>query len=152
MAVLLAARRWPRWFYRLNKALGHRLFYGHGNGSGVVISQYYGARDYDNLHKSVHTAVHWPLRLVLAWRLSVYFNAVYAALDGNARRRYGAGTEYLSIYFAGIISLTVYNIGSGILRAVGDSKRPLYYLIVAGITNVVLNLVFVIVFNMGVAV
>ena len=62
-----------------------------------------------------------------------------------------SSSEYLRIYFAGVIGLMLYNIASGILRAVGDSKRPLYFLIVSSIVNVVLDLTFVIVFKMGVA-
>jgi putative MATE family efflux protein len=59
-------------------------------------------------------------------------------------------TEYLTIYFAGIMGLLIYNMGSGILRAIGDSKRPFYFLLVSALTNIVLDLVFVLVFNMGV--
>ena len=128
------------------------FFMGMGTGSGVVISQYYGARDYDNLHKSVHTAVALAIAFGIGLAIiGVILTPYMLRWMGTPDDVMGQATEYLSIYFAGIISLTVYNIGSGILRAVGDSKRPLYYLIVAGITNVVLNLVFVIVFNMGVA-
>ena len=57
--------------------------------------------------------------------------------------------EYLTIYFAGVIGLLFYNMGAGILRAVGDSKRPFYFLLVAAVTNTVLDLVFVLVFDMG---
>lgn len=59
--------------------------------------------------------------------------------------------EYLNIYFAGITGLLIYNMGSGILRAVGDSRRPLYFLCVSALTNIVLDLVFVVVFHWGVA-
>lgn len=60
-------------------------------------------------------------------------------------------TQYLIIYFSGIISLMLYNMGSGILRAIGDSQRPFYFLVVSALTNVVLDLVFVLVFKMGVS-
>jgi putative MATE family efflux protein len=59
-------------------------------------------------------------------------------------------TEYLTVYFAGIMGLMIYNMGSGILRAIGDSKRPFYFLVVSAVTNIVLDLVFVLVFRMGV--
>ena len=59
-------------------------------------------------------------------------------------------SRYLTIYFAGVSGLMLYNMGAGILRAVGDSTRPLYILIVCAITNIILDLVFVIVFHMGV--
>lgn len=128
------------------------FFMGMGTGSGVVISQYYGAKDYEKLRKSVHTA------LALAIAFGVGLAVVGVLLSPLLLRWMGTPDDvmdqavlYLRIYFIGIISLTVYNIGAGILRAVGDSKRPLYYLVIAGVTNVVLNLVFVLVFHMGVA-
>ena len=60
-------------------------------------------------------------------------------------------SRYLTIYFAGVSGLMLYNMGAGILRAVGDSTRPLYILIVCAVTNIILDLVFVIVFHMGVS-
>ena len=63
----------------------------------------------------------------------------------------GEATTYLRIYFAGVVGLMFYNIGSGILRAVGDSRRPLYFLIFSAVMNIVLDLLFVCVFHMGVA-
>lgn len=128
------------------------FFMGMGTGSGVVISQYYGAKNYEKLQKSVHTAVALAIAFgivlaVVGVVLSPYMLRWMSTPDDVMDQ----ATLYLRIYFIGIISLTVYNIGAGILRAVGDSKRPLYYLIVSGVTNVVLNLIFVIVFDLGVA-
>lgn len=128
------------------------FFMGMGTGSGVVISQYYGAKDYDNLHKSVHTAL--ALAIVFGIGLGilgVLFSPTLLRWMGTPDDVMDQAVLYLRINFIGLVSLTVYNIGAGILRAVGDSKRPLYYLVIAGITNVVLNLIFVIVFKMGVA-
>ncbi len=64
---------------------------------------------------------------------------------------FGEATTYLTIYFAGIAGLLLYNIGSGILHAVGDTTRPLYYLVLTSILNIVLDLVFVLAFHMGIA-
>ena len=63
----------------------------------------------------------------------------------------GLATEYLEIYFLGVTATTIYNFGSALLRAIGDTKRPLYYLFISGVLNVVLNLFFVIVFDLDVA-
>lgn len=128
------------------------FFMGMGTGSGVVISQYYGAKDYENLRKSVHTA----LALAIAFGIGlaivgVVFSPLILRWMGTPDDVMDQAVLYLRINFSGIISLTVYNIGAGILRAIGDSKRPLYYLMIAGVTNVLLNLLFVVVFKMGVA-
>jgi len=128
------------------------FFIGMGTGSGVVISQYYGAKDYDNLHKSVHTA------LALAIVFGIVLGILGVVLSPALLRWMGTPDDvmdqavlYLRINFIGLITLTVYNIGAGILRAIGDSKRPLYYLVISGVTNVILNVLFVVVFHMGVA-
>ena len=127
-------------------------FSGLASGAGVVISRYYGAGEPEKVSKAVHTAV------VLTAILSVVFTVIGLALMPvmlnilglNAQDRAEA-TTYLSIYFAGITGLLFYNMGAGILRAVGDSKRPFYYLVVCAVMNTVLDLVFVIVFSMGTA-
>ena len=119
------------------------FFIGMGTGSGVVISQYYGAKDYENLHKSVHTA------LALAIVFGIVLGILGVVLSPTLLRWMGTPDDVMDQ--AGLISLTVYNIGAGIMRAIGDSKRPLYYLVISGVTNVVLNVLFVVVFHMGVA-
>lgn len=128
------------------------FFMGFGTGSGVIIAQHYGARDHEGVSKSVHTAM--ALAIVFGIVLGIV-GAIVApmllTLMNTPENVMAQATLYLRIYFGGIITMTIYNIGSGIMRAVGDSKRPLYYLIIAGITNVLLNLLFVIVFKMGVA-
>lgn len=128
------------------------FFMGFGTGSGVIIAQHYGARDQEGVSKSVHTAM--ALAIVFGIVLGIV-GAIVApmllTLMNTPENVMAQATLYLRIYFGGIITMTIYNIGSGIMRAVGDSKRPLYYLIIAGITNVLLNLLFVIVFKMGVA-
>lgn len=128
------------------------FFMGMGTGSGVVISQYYGAKDHVNLEKSVHTAMAIAIAFgIILGVIGIIISPFLLTLMNTPDDVMDQAVLYLRIYFGGVITLTVYNIGSGILRAVGDSKRPLYYLIVSGIANVVFNLLFVCVFNMGVA-
>lgn len=128
------------------------FFMGMGTGSGVVISQYYGAKDHVNLEKSVHTAMAIAIAFgIILGVIGILISPLLLELMNTPDDVMDQAVLYLRIYFGGVITLTVYNIGSGILRAVGDSKRPLYYLIVSGIANVFFNLLFVCVFNMGVA-
>lgn len=128
------------------------LFVGLSVGSNVLTAQYYGAKKDSDLKETVHTSM----------LLSIY-SGVLLTVIGLAGARgllelmqappevLELAVLYLRIYFLGMTSTMVYNFGSAILRAVGDTKRPLYYLLGAGIVNVVLNLFFVIVCHMGVA-
>ena len=128
------------------------FFIGLTSGAGVVISRFFGAKKYDRVKDTVNTAV------ILTGILCVLFTALGLALipvflmilDMPADVRAEAFT-YLSIWFSGISGLMIYNMGSAIMRAVGDSRRPFIYLVVAAVTNTVLDLLFVIVFGMGVA-
>jgi len=128
------------------------FFMGLATGSGVIISQYFGAKKGELLHKAVHTA------LLLTLIMGVLFTFIGIAMTPTMLRFMSTpenvmddATRYLRIYFSGLLGLMVYNMGSGILRAVGDSQRPLYFLIFSSVTNVVLDLLFVVVFKMGVA-
>ncbi len=128
------------------------FFMGFSSGAGVVISQYYGAKRYDKVHDALHTAI------VMTFIFGVAFTAIGILMVPTMLNLMKTpadvmpeATEYLTIYFSGIIGLMVYNIGAGILRSVGDSKRPFYFLVVSAVTNTVLDLVFVLVFDMGVA-
>ncbi len=120
-------------------------------GATVVIAQYYGARDHKNLHDAVHTTM---LATLIS---STVFIGVGVALVGPMLRFmrtpedvFGEASTYLTIYFLGLPGLLVYNMSSGILRAVGDSKRPLYFLCFCTAFNTLFDLLFVIVFHMGV--
>lgn len=128
------------------------FFVGLSAGAGVIVSQYFGAEDQEGLHEAVHTA------MGVAIAAGLILTVVGIALSPTLLRWINTPDDvfdmalvYLQIYFGGILSLTIYNMGSGILRAIGDSRRPLYYLIISTILNIILNLVFVCVFNMGVA-
>lgn len=128
------------------------IFVGLSVGSNVLTAQYYGAKRETDLKETVHTSM----------LLSVYSGLLLTLVGFIGARwlleRMQAPPEvldlavlYLRIYFLGMASMMVYNFGSSILRAIGDTKRPLYYLLGAGVVNVILNLFFVIVCHMGVA-
>ncbi len=128
------------------------FFMGLATGASVVISQYYGARDYKNLRLAVHTT------LVMTFVLSIVFTFAGIAIVPAMLRFmktpddvFSESVQYLRIYFAGVSGLMVYNVGSGILRAIGDSRRPLYFLCFSSLVNIVLDLLFVLQFNMGIA-
>ena len=134
----------------INTLIG--FFSGMATGAGVVISQYFGARDDENVQTAVHTTI------ALTFVLSVVFTILGVVLVQPMLHLMGTpddvmpeATTYLTIYFAGVSGLMFYNMGAGILRAVGDSRRPLYFLIVSAVMNIVLDLVFVVVFHWGVA-
>lgn len=128
------------------------FFIGLSSGAGVVISRFFGAKQYDRVKDTVNTSV------IMTGVLCVIFTALGLALipvflmilDMPAEVRSEAVT-YLSIWFSGLSGLMIYNMGSSIMRAVGDSRRPFIYLVVAAVTNTVLDLVFVISFGWGVA-
>lgn len=128
------------------------LFVGLCSGAGVIISQYYGGGDRGAVDKAVHTAL--TLSVVGGALLTVIGVAtakmVMTAMDTPADIL-GDATLYLQLYCLGMIPQMLYNMGTNILRAVGDSKRPLYFLIVASIVNIGLDLLFVVVFRWGVA-
>lgn len=127
------------------------FFLGFSSGASVVISQFYGAQRYDKVHDAVHTAIVMTLLLGAVFTVvGILMVPLVLKLMNTPESVVPESTEYLTIYFAGIIGLLIYNMGSGILRAIGDSKRPFYFLLVSALTNIVLDLVFVLVFNMGV--
>ena len=127
------------------------LFIGLSIGANVVAARHYGAKAWDDLCRTVHTAMllsmlSGALLLVLgvigAEQMLIWMQTPEEVLP--------LATVYLRIYFLGMISTMVYNFGSALLRAVGDTKRPLYFLLCAGVINVILNLLFVIGFQMDV--
>jgi len=126
-------------------------FTGLATGAGVVISQYYGAKKLDKVEQAVHTAVALTVVLtVLFTFLGVGMTPLMLRFMKTPAEVIGQSTAYLTIYFSGMAGLMFYNMGAGILRAVGDSKRPFYFLVTAALINTVLDLLFVIKFRMGV--
>lgn len=133
----------------INMLIG--IFNGLSLGTGVVLSQAYGAHDEKRIHKVVHTTMLSTLILcVIAMVIGLLITRPALVMMNTPAEIMDMSTTYLMTYFAGISGLLIYNMGSAILRAVGDSKRPLYFLIFSAVVNTVLDLLFVIVFDMGV--
>ena len=133
----------------INMLIG--LFMGLSSGTGVVIAQYYGAERESEVHDTVHTAI--VMTLVLAVFFSIMGRLLIPfALDfmKTPMEVIPESTKYLKIYFSGVIGLMLYNIGTGILNAVGDTKRPFYFLVFSALLNTALDLLFVLGFHMGV--
>ena len=121
-------------------------------GASVVISQAYGAHDYKKLHDAVQTTmVITFIACGIATVAGVLIVTPMLYFMDTPEDVFDAAKLYLTIYFAGITGLLIYNMGSGILRAVGDSKRPLYFLVTSALLNIVFDLLFVLGFKMGVA-
>lgn len=134
----------------INTIIG--FFMGMSTGAGVVISQAYGARDDKRVHDAVHTMVLTAFIMGIALSLIGVFGAPHMLRLMSTPEDVMADAKlYLQIYFSGATTIIMYNMGSGIMRAVGDSRRPLYFLIVSASLNVVFDLIFVLVFHMGVA-
>ncbi len=127
------------------------FFLGLSSGAGAVISQFYGAKKEDKVRDAVHTAMVMTLILGAVFTVvGIFITPYMLRLMNTPDDVFPQSEAYLRIYFAGIFGLMVYNIGAGILRAVGDSKRPFYFLVVTAVLNTVLDLVFVLKFGMGV--
>ncbi|MCQ2596754.1 MAG: MATE family efflux transporter [Treponema sp.] len=128
------------------------LFTGLATGTTVVAANYFGARDKDGLHDTVHTSM-----VVSVWSgiiltvVGIFGAKRILLMMGSPVEVLPLAQLYLKVYFAGITASMVYNFGSALLRAKGDTQRPLVILLIAGVINVVLNLVFVIPFHMDVA-
>ena len=128
------------------------FFMGLGGGGGVVISQFFGAGDKVLMRRAVHTSL--VISLLGGLFLTVFgvlISPVALRLIRVPEEIFDMANLYLRITFAGSVGLTVYNMGAGVLRAVGDSMRPLIYLAASSVLNVGLNLFFVLVLRLGVA-
>ncbi|MDO5348721.1 MAG: MATE family efflux transporter [Lachnospiraceae bacterium] len=128
------------------------MFLGIATGAGVIISQYYGARDQEKLSWAVHTCIALSIiGGVLLTVLGVGVSPLILRLMGTPQEVMANSSVYLRIFFGGSLFNLVYNMGAGVLRAVGDSRRPLYYLCISSVVNILLDLLFVVVFGMGIA-
>ena len=128
------------------------VFLGLSIGTSVTVSRFFGSSDYDGIEETVHTSISIAAiagvcvgigGFLLAKPLLSLMDTPFDVIDG--------ATLYMRIYFIGMPFNMLYNFGSAILRAVGDTRRPLYFLTISGIFNVVLNIIFVVQFDMGVA-
>ena len=128
------------------------FFVGLSSGATVILSQFYGARNHKQASRTVHTAV--ALAVVgglLLMTVGMLASPVILRWMSTPADVLGLAVIYTRIYFCGMVPSMIYNIGSGVLRAVGDSRRPLFFLIASCMTNIVLDVVLVVGLEMGVA-
>lgn len=127
------------------------LFIGTSVGANVVAAQFYGSGKRDKISDTVHTSVFLSLICgVVVMVIGVCLSGQMLVWMSSPDDVIGLATIYLRIYFLGMPAVMVYNFGSAILRAAGDTRRPLYFLMLAGVVNVILNLIFVIIFRLDV--
>ncbi|MBR5360315.1 MAG: MATE family efflux transporter [Lachnospiraceae bacterium] len=127
------------------------VFLGLSVGSNVAIAHFYGAKMNNEVSEAVHTTI--TLALICGFILSILgiiISSPMLSVMGTPEEVLPHSVAYMRIYFLGMPVMLLYNFGAAILRAVGDTKRPLYYLTFAGVVNVILNVIFVVIFNMGV--
>lgn len=127
------------------------FFNGTAVGAGVVIAKYFGAKQYDDMRKAIHTDLAFGIAAgIILTVLGVAMTPVILRWMGTPENVLPNSIEYFRVYFYGASAVVLYNISVGILQAVGDSRHPLYYLIFSALLNVVLDLLFIGVFKMGV--
>lgn len=128
------------------------IFMGLSVGANVLVARYFAAKQEQDLRKTVHTAITVSIvcGIVMAIIGTVAAKELLILMQ-SPKEVIGLATIYLRIYFLGMPATMIYNFGAAILRGIGDTKRPLYYLTFAGVVNVILNLIFVILFKMDVA-
>ena len=128
------------------------LFIGLSVGVNVLVARFYGARQDEDARETVHTAIVVSVLggIVLAFLGIVLAKPLLQMMD-TPDNVISLSVLYMRIYFVGMPVMLLYNFGSAILRAIGDTRRPLYFLSAAGVINIILNLIFVICFHMGVA-
>lgn len=128
------------------------FFQGTFVGASVIISRFYGARDEEGVDKAIHTTVVFALAAgVILSILGVCFTPTILRWMGTPENVMPNSVLYFRIYCASLLALVLYNTSNGIFQALGDSRHPLYYLILSSVVNVVLDLLFVAVFRWGVA-
>ena len=128
------------------------LFIGLSVGANVMVARHYGAKQDDELKKSVHTSMLLSvLGGIILTGIGILWTEGILRLMETPESVLPLAALYLRIYFIGMVPNMIYNFGSAVLRAIGDTRRPMYFLSLAGVVNVILNLLFVIRFEMGVA-
>lgn len=128
------------------------FFVGLSSGASVIISQYYGAKNEEKVREAVHTAMAFSITGgIILMILGMIGAPIALKAMGTPEDIMNYAVVYIRIYFAGIIGNLIYNMGAGILRAIGDSKRPLYFLMTSCVVNIILDILFVVIFRMNVA-
>ena len=127
------------------------FFTGLSMGAGVTISRYFGAGDYDRVSRAIHTDVMLGLLSgVILTVVGVWLTPTFLRWMGTAPEVLPDAIAYFRYYFIGVLAVVMYNMCKSIMNALGDSKRPLYYLIISSLTNIVLDLLFIGAFHWGV--
>ena len=128
------------------------LFLGLSVSTNVLTAQFMGARDRTGISQTIHTSIFLSIVSgILLTAIGLLFSEQFLKLMNSPDDVRNLSALYLRIYFCGMTAMLIYNFGSSILRAKGDTRRPLYYLIIAGVINVILNLIFVVFLHMDVA-
>lgn len=128
------------------------FFSGFSGGATIVIAQFFGAKRYDDVGKAVHTAISLVLSSCLFITVAgLVLSPTLLRLMKTPDSVFADANTYLQVYFIGSSATMIYNIGAGILLAIGDSKRPFIFLVISALINVVFDLVFVLIFDLGVA-
>lgn len=134
----------------INMLIG--LFMGLSAGAGVVLARYYGAKDDEGITKTIHTAIALTIVMSLFLAILGQLSCDYILKAINVPEDIiDQSSIYLGVYFLGVPFTLFYNIGAGILRAMGDSKRPLYFLILSSFLNMSFDIIFVKYFGLGIA-
>ena len=127
------------------------FFIGLSNGSSIVLSQCFGENDEEKVFKTVHTTMGLSfISGIILMVVGLLSAETILKLMNTPENVIGHAVTYIKVYFLSMIPMMIFNMGTGVLRAMGDSKTPLYYLGAAGVLNIILDLLFIIVFNMGV--
>lgn len=133
----------------INLVIG--FFTGLSTGATVIVSQYYGAREHDLMSRAIHTILSFCMMVGLALSILGWISAGWSLrLVETPEDILNQSRTYLQIYYTGAIPLLLFNVGSGILRAVGDSRSPLVFLGICCVLNIALDLLFVVAFRLGV--
>ena len=127
------------------------LFIGTAMGAGVAISKYFGAGDYENVSRAVHTNLAFGIVSgTLLTLIGVFLTPTFLVWMNTDAQVMPQAVEYFRYYFLGVLATVLYNMCTSILNALGDSRRPLHYLIISSLVNIALDLLFVGVFHWGV--
>lgn len=127
------------------------LFNGMASGANVVIAQLFGKQDYDGVNKAVHTTMLLAILGGIGLTIVALFSSkFFLSLMSTPSNIINLSDLYMKIYLCGGIFLLVYNFGAAVLRSKGDTKKPLYFLMISGLLNVILNIIFVVVFHINV--
>ena len=127
------------------------FFVGFSTGGGVLIARYFGAKEQDNLEKALHTLVSFGIIIGLSMAtLGIILSPALLRLVKCPDDVFPEALAYLRIYLIGVLFTAIYNVGSRILQSVGDSRRPFYNLVISSITNIIMDVLFVVVLRLGV--